>query len=177
MTEFGVRGAVGGATETKQDDIIAALGEIEIEAGDASAANQTTQITAEQAVQVAVEALTKQVNVTAVNNITFDADLTTYTSAEIDCAGYRKFLLRIILAVANTPTSIKINVQFSQGDVTYENYVRGPFGSLMYVPASCPVAECIDGEVLSAKMKINVVAIGTNGTDTFTLTCKVVLTR
>jgi len=129
------------------------------------------------AIQAAVEALTKQVGSTPVSDITFDAAPTTYTSAEIDCSGYRKFLLRIRLAVTNAPTSIQIIVQFSQGGTTYENYMRGPFGSLMYEDGAGSKNECIEGEVLGAKMKIYVVALGTNATDKFTLTCKLILTR
>lgn len=177
MTEFGVRGAAGGSTESKQDDIITELQDIEAAVGDASAANQATQITAEEATQAAAEALTAQAGSTPVNAIVFDDDPTTYTSAEIDCAGYRKFLLRTILAVANAPTTIKINVQFSQGGTTYENYTRGPFGSLMYEDTAGAKSECIEGDCLGAKMKINVVAVGTDATNTFTLTCKVILTR
>ena len=155
MTDFGQRATPKGATEAKQD----------------------AQEISLNAIQAADEALTKQAALTPVDDITFDADPTSYTSAEIDCAGYRKFLLRIILAVANAPTNIKINVQFSHAGTTYENYVRGPFGSLMYEDTAGAKAECIEGEVLAPKMKINVIATGTDATNTFTLTCKLVLTR
>ena len=155
MTDFGVRGAVGGSTEAKQD----------------------TQITAEEAIQVAAEALTKQKNVTAVNAVLLNDAPTNYTSAEIDCAGYRKFLLRIISAASGTPTSLKINVQFSHGGGTYENYMRGPFGSLMYEGTVASISECVEGECLGAKMKIYIAGVGTEAGKTFTVTCKVILTR
>jgi len=155
MTDFGVRGAVGGATEAKQD----------------------TQITTEEAIQAAVEALTKQVGSTPVDAQVFDNVQTTYTSAEIDCSGYRNFLLRLRLSVTLAPTTIQIIVQFSQDGTTYENYVRGPFGSLMYEDTAGSKNECIEGPVLGAKMKIYVVAVGTDATNKFTLTSKVVLTR
>ena len=155
MTDFGVRCVSGGATEAKQNDVI----------------------TTEEAIQAAAEALTKQVNSVPVNDITFDADPTTYTSAAINCAGYRKFLLRLRLTVANTPATIQIIVQFSQGGATYENYMRGPFGSLLYEDTAGAKNECVEGPVLGAKMRIHVVAVGTDATDTFTLTCKVILTR
>lgn len=129
------------------------------------------------AIQTAVEALTKQAGSTPVNNITFDDDPTTYTSAEIDCSGYRKFLLRIRLAVTDTPTSLQIIVQFSHGGGTYENYMIGPFGSLMYEDSAGAKNECIDGECLGPKMRIYVVAVGTTAVHKFTLTCKLVLTR
>ena len=91
MTEFGVRATAGGATEAKQD----------------------TQITAEEAIQAAVEALSATTVVTAVNNQTFDNLQQSYTSAQIASGGYRKVLVRIILGVTNAPGTIKINLQFS----------------------------------------------------------------
>lgn len=155
MTEFGVRGTAGGATEAKQD----------------------TQITAEEAMQAAVESLTKQTTSTPVNAQVFNNVLTTYTSAEIDCSEYRKFLLGVRLTVVNAPTTIQINVQFSQDGITFEDYVKVPFGSLMYEDTAGSKNECWCEECLASKMKINVVAIGTDATNTFTLTCKVALTR
>ncbi len=143
----------------------------------ASAAKQDVQEVSLDAIQAAEEALSRQAQFTPVNNITFDDDPTEYTSAEIDCSGYRKFLLRVILSVTNTPTDIKINVQFSHGGTTYENYTRGPFGSLTYEDTAGAKSECIEGECLGPKMKINVVTTGTNGTHKFTLTCKLILTR
>jgi len=121
--------------------------------------------------------LTKQKAVDPVSAQVFNNIQTSYTSATIDTAGYRKFLLRNILAVAGAPTDIKINVQFSQVGATFENYTRGPFGSLMYEDTAGAKAECIEGECLGAKMRINVVTTGTDAAKTFTLTCKVILTR
>jgi len=121
--------------------------------------------------------LTKQKNVKPVDAQVFNNIQATYTSAVIDTSGYRKFLLRNILAVSGSPTDIKINVQFSQGGGTYENYTRGPFGSLMYEDSAGSKSECIEGECLGAKMKINVVATGVDEWHMFLLTCKVILTR
>lgn len=172
MTDFGVRAAAGGATEAKQDDIIAELVDIEGAVGDASAANQVTQITAEEAIQTAVEALSATTVITAVDNQDFDDVQTSYTSAEISSGGYRRVLIRIILAVTNAPGTIKINLQFSEGGTTYENYVRGPFGSLMYEDTAGAKSECIEAPIMGSRIKINVVATGTDATNKFTLTCK-----
>ena len=125
----------------------------------------------------AVGVLTKQALFTPVDAVVFDDDPTTYTSAEIDCSGYRKFLLRLRLTVTDTPTTIQIIVQFSQDGATYENYMRGPFGSLMYEDSAGSKNECIEGPVLGAKMRIYVVTVGTDATHKFTLTAKVILTR
>lgn len=138
----------------------------------ASAANQETQITAEEAIQAAVEALSAHTVVTAVNNQVFNNVQTSYTSAEIACAGYRKVLVRVILGVANAPGTIKINLQFSEGGATYENYTRGPFGSWMYEDTAGAKSECIDAPILGSRLKINIVTTGTDATNTFTLTCK-----
>jgi len=173
VTDFGQREGGVGATAAKQDDVITKLEAIEAGLSDASAANQETQITAEEAIQAAVEALTKSIRVTPVDAQVFDDGLSEYTSDPMEASGYRMFLLRIILAVTGTPTTIKINVQFSQEGTTYENYVQGPFGSLMYEDTGGAKSECIGGFILGDKMKINVVATGVDAGNYFTLTCKV----
>jgi len=155
MTDFGQRGTSNGATAAKQD----------------------IQSNSLNAIEGVVGALTKQLVSKPVDAQTFDNNQLTYTSAEIDCTGCRKFLLRNVLTVTDTPTDIKINVQFSQGGVTYENYMRGPFGSLMYEDSAGAKSECIEGECLGARMRINVVATGVDATHKFTLTCKLILTR
>lgn len=145
---------------------------VRVEAGGATKANQVTQITATEAVQAAVEALTANTVVMAVNNQVFDDAQSSYTSAEIACGGYRKVLVRIILGVTVAPGTIKINLQFSEAGGTYENYTRGPFGSLMYEDTAGAKAECIEAPIMGSRLKINVVATGTDATNKFTLTCK-----
>lgn len=145
---------------------------VRAEAGDASAANQETQITAEEAIQAAVEALSATTVVTAVNNQTFDNIQTSFTSAEIASGGYRKVLVRIILGVTNAPGTIKINLQYSEDGATYENYTRGPFGSLMYEDTAGAKSECIEALIMGSRLKINVDTTGTDATNKFTLTCK-----
>lgn len=145
--------------------------------GDASAANQETQITAEEAIQGACEVLTADQRYIMVDNITFDDDPTSYTSDPITSTSFRKFLLRIDLAVTGTPTSIQINVEFSHHGATWEKYMQGPFGSLMYEDTAGAKSECIPGERLGNKMRINVVALGTDVNNYFTLTCKLILVR
>lgn len=155
MSDFGSRGGGVGATAAKQD-----VQEVSLDA-----------------IQAADEALSKQVGLTVLQDEVFDNSQSEKTSGTVNCPQYRKFLLRIILAVTNTPTNIKINVQFSQGGGTYENYTRGPFGSLMYEDSAGTKEECIEGECLAGRMRINVVASGVDANNKFTLTCKVVMTR
>jgi hypothetical protein len=150
---------------------------VRAEAGDASAANQATQITAEEAIQAAVEALTATERVVPVNAQVFDNLQASYTSAEIDTAAYRKFLLRVILGVTLAPGTIKINIQCSHDGATWENVVMIPFGSLMYEDTAGAKNECACGDCIGAKMRINVVTTGTDATNKFTLTCKMSLKR
>lgn len=155
MTNFGVRSAAGGSTEAKQD----------------------TQITAVEAIQEGVELLTADQRFIMLDAEVFDNVQTEYTSDIISSASYRKFLLRIGLSVEGAPTDIKINVQFSHHGATWENYVQGPFGSLMYEDTAGSKNECIPGERLGNKMRINVVATGTSAVNKFTLTVKLILVR
>lgn len=126
----------------------------------------------QEAIQEAVEKLTLDAQAVPVDGEVFDNVQTEYTSDPISAAGYRFFLLRIILTVTGSPGTLKINVQFSHQGSTYENYVRGPFGSLMYEDTGGNKSECIDGPVAADYMKINVVTTGTNAANKFTLTCK-----
>lgn len=155
MTDFGVRSATGVAIEAKQDDAIAV----------------------QEAIQAAAEVLTADQRYIMVDGKVFNNIQTEYTSDAITAASFRKFLLRINLTVDGAPTTIKINVQFSHHGATWENYVQGPFGSLMYEDTAGAKNECIPGERLGHKMRINVVAVGTTAANKFTLTCKLILVR
>jgi hypothetical protein len=139
---------------------------------DATAAKQDVQEVSLDAIQAGVEALSATTVVTPVNNQVFDDVQSSYTSPEIACSGYRKVLIRIILGVTLAPGTIKINLQFSEGGATYENYTRGPFGSLMYEDTAGAKAECIEAPIMGSRLKINVVTTGTGAANKFALTCK-----
>lgn len=148
-----------------------------IQIPDASAANQGTQITAEEAIQAAVETLTCQRSAKPVNAQVFNDVQTTYTSNALATGDCRKILLRVILTVTGTPGTIKISPQFSFGGGTYQNCIQGPFGSLMYEDTAGNKSECIPMECIAPLMRINVVATGTSAANKFTLTCQLVGTR
>ena len=199
MTDFGQKGTAGGATEDKQDDLLTALVALSVEisgtlvglideletlldtlhtdVATTTIAKLTDVITAIGNIDIDISDLTAQAVNTFVDNITFDADPTTYTATGIDVSAYRDFLLLISLAVANTPIDIVIRVEFSDDDSTYYSYMSGPFGDLRYEDAAGAKLEAIVGKCVAPYMRVYVAATGTNGTDTFTLTVKAVLTR
>ena len=155
MPRIGTAFTVGAATETKQD----------------------TQITAEQAIQAAAEALTEQAVSTLVNAVVFDSAAEAYTSAAVDCSGYRKFLLEMNVDVTSVPTDLNIQIQFSDDNATFYNHMNGPFGSLMYEDSAGDKLECVSGECLAQYVRLYVLSSGCDASNTFTLTAKLVLTR
>lgn len=144
---------------------------------DASAANQELLIAAAEAVEDTILAQTAQANIKPVDAEVFDDEQSTYTSAEMDVSDYRDFMLRMILAVTGTPTDITIDVLVSYSGATYEKYMSGPFGSLMYEDSAGAKAEAVSGKIIAPKMKIRATATGTDADNTFTLTCKVAVSR
>lgn len=199
MSEIGQKAAAGGATESKQDDIITAIEEQTAPEGGATEAKQDAALVALAALHVDInvcetvltdgvvasldtleldiEALTAQATQTFVDNITFDDDPTTYTATGVDVSAYRDFLLLIDLAVVDTPTDIVIRVQFSDDNSTYYNYMNGPFGDLRYEDAAGAKLEAIVGKCIAPYMRVYVAATGTGSTHKFVLTVKAVLTR
>ncbi len=114
---------------------------------------------------------------TLVSAVVFDSTAEAYTSASLDCSGYRKFLLENNVDVTLVPTDINIQVQFSDDDVTFYNYMDGPFGSLMYEDGAGDKLESVSGECLAKYMRLYVLSSGCSSTNKFTLTSKVILSN
>lgn len=155
MPRIGTAFTVGAATEAKQD----------------------TQITALQIIDNLPGDLTKQAVSTLIDAVVFDSTAEAYTSAAVDCSGYRKFLLELNVDVTLVPTDLNIQVQFSDDNVTFYNYMNGPFGSLMYEDSAGDKLESISGECLAQYIRLYALSSGCDGTNKFTLTSKLVLTR
>ena len=112
---------------------------------------------------------------TPVDAVLFDSTAEAYTSASVDCSGYRKFLLEINLDVTLLPTDINIQVQFSDDDSTFYDFTDGPFGSLMYEDGAGDKKQAVSGECLARYIRIYVLSSGCTASATFLLTCKLVL--
>jgi hypothetical protein len=109
--------------------------------------------------------------------ITFNADPTTDTSDSVATENYRNLSVLVNLAVANTPTDIVIRIQESDDDVHFHTIMNGPFGDLRYEDSAGAKKETIHGKVNAPYLRAYVVATGTDGADTFTLTLKVILSK
>lgn len=149
----------------------------EATAGAATEAKQDTQITALQLIDNLPGDLTKQAVSTLIDAVVFDSAAEAYTSAAVDCSGYRKFLLEINLAVVLAPTDIRIDVEFSDDNVTFYKHMNGPFGSLMYVTAQGDKLECVSGECQAQYVRLYALSSGCDATNKFTITAELVLTR
>lgn len=114
---------------------------------------------------------------TLVSAVVFNSAAEAYTSASVDCSGYRKFLLEINLDVTLAPTDINIQVQFSDDDVTFYNFMNGPFGSLLYEDSAGDKLACVSGDCLAQYIRVYVLSSGCDASNTFLLTCKLILTR
>lgn len=199
MPRIGTEAVAGAATEAKQDTQITALqliddlqkalasvatDQLRVDiisggggGGDASAANQLTEITALQIIDNLPGDLTKQAVSTPVVAVVFDSAAEAYTSAAVDCSGYRKFLLEMNVDVTLVPTDLNIQVQFSDDNSTFYNYMNGPFGSLLYEDSAGDKLECVSGECLAQYIRLYVLSSGCDATNKFTLTAKLILTR
>lgn len=103
----------------------------------------------------------------------FNAVVGSVVSASFKCAPYTKFSLLINLAVANTPTDIVIRVDESENGIDWYQIMNGPFGDIRYEDSAGTKAESIQGKVNGSYMRIRATATGTDATNTFTLTAKV----
>jgi len=112
---------------------------------------------------------------TFVDAVVFNSPDEDYTSASRDVSDYRDFAILIDLAVASAPTDIVIRVQFSDDNIKYYNLMNGPFGDLRFEDSAGDKLEAVVGKAMSKHMKVYVLSSGCDGSNTFTLTVKVIL--
>jgi len=96
-----------------------------------------------------------------IDNQTFNAALTSYTSSSIRCDAHRYFALLIDLDVTGAPTDIVFSVWFSHDNTTFFKYMNGPFGDLRYEDAAGDKLEAIHGDISGKYVKLTAVATGT----------------
>lgn len=111
------------------------------------------------------------------NAVVFNDVTTTNTSASFCCASYTDFLLEIALTVGGAPTDIKIDLEFSDDNVTFYKLQNGPFGYLKYEDTSPPLNESISGKCGGIFIRITATATGTGAATTFTLTTKIIFMK
>lgn len=109
-----------------------------------------------------------------IDNFEFAATSGAKTSASFYCEPYKKFSLLINLAVTATPTDLLIEVKFSDDNAKFYKLMNGPFGDLRYEDSAGNLLEEIQGECRASYCHIVATPSGTDGSNKFTLTAKMV---
>lgn len=105
-------------------------------------------------------------------NTTYDDTTTTAASADITCTGYRWVDFFFTLDSTNTPTDITLTAQLEDGG-NYFDYREGYWGKFIFDDVSVATAQNIWVRFpapASGTFRINVVATGTDATNTFDIT-------
>ena len=98
----------------------------------------------------------------------------TFNSEIISCEPYTKFNLFYKITKANTPTDIKINVQFSpDSGTTWHDYKNWFFGDLRYddtaIGTGSILRNVVMGDCIAEHMRISTLAAGVSSTNTFVI--------
>lgn len=104
-------------------------------------------------------------------SVTYDADPTTAVSSAVDCWEYRHATLSYELDRANTPTDIVFEVEVSLDGTNYTKLMNKFLGDLRHSDTSVGsgIEESIEFPIACQKIRVRVTALGTDGTDTFTV--------
>lgn len=114
----------------------------------------------------------RQKVVTFLDKITFEVAITTYTSRQFHCAGYRDMLLLVNLDVTGAPTDIVLSVEFSDDSANWFKYMIGPFGDLRWEDGAGDKKESLNLPCLAPYVRVKGVATGTGAGATFLMTVK-----
>jgi hypothetical protein len=120
--------------------------------------------------KIAYEARVRRIeHVEFLKEVLFNSTAEAFTSKSFECAAFRAFTLMINLVVANAPTDIRIDVEFSHDNINFYKHMDGPFGSLMYEDSAGNKKECVIGRLTAQWMRIYVLSSGCTASATFTL--------
>lgn len=106
----------------------------------------------------------------------FNDVLTALNSPAYDTYTRRKFLLFLDIDSTLAPTTIQFIPQFSDDSGTdWFDYKQGLFASLFYedTDTASGIKECFSGDCAGELFRLRVVAVGTDGTNLFTVTARV----
>jgi len=107
-----------------------------------------------------------------VDNITFNATKSVYTSDPIPTSFYRYFILYLDLLSGGAPTNIVYEIEFSHDKTNWYKYMNEFYGDLRYEDAATAtrIYESVSFQCAGRYMRIKVTATGTDGQDTFNTT-------
>lgn len=106
-----------------------------------------------------------------VNAQTFDNVTTNFQSALLSVLEARWLVIYLSIVVANAPTGILIEAEFSRdGGTNWFKWSVDQWVDLRYVPNQMPVLEAIPlNYVIGTDFRLNITAFGTTAVNTFTL--------
>lgn len=110
--------------------------------------------------------------ITLIDNVEFNATVTTHTGISFDIQAYRECVILINVAVTSTPTDIVIDIEESDNNSDFYKYMGGPFGDLRYEDAAGDKKEAIPLPLRVPYIRAKATATGTSGSNKFTLTVK-----
>ena len=112
---------------------------------------------------------------TLLDALAFNAQVTSRNSDAVDCEGYRKFALYLEMLSAGVPTTIQFIPQFIDDEGNWFDHLQGLFASLYYEDTvmTSVIREVFHGEVVGDSFRLRAVAVGSDATNTFTITAKV----
>ena len=108
-------------------------------------------------------------------------DDTDYSSPSLNCKIAEKFLIQYAITETGVLVDgdrIRIQVEFSDNEVTWYDYSNGPFGALFEEESTTPCDKSVSGDCVGAFMRITVTTDYTNATPAtiyFTITVKITL--
>ena len=113
---------------------------------------------------------------TLLNAVRIDNDPTSSSSAAISTADYNEFQLYIDIDSTLAPTTLQLNVEFSDdGGTTWYKYMNDFFGDLSWedTATASGLKQCVSGRCVGKTMRVTAVGVGTTASAFFDVTVKV----
>lgn len=113
---------------------------------------------------------------TVINAQVLDDDPTSVNSTSLDVSRYRHLLVYLTMESSGSPTTLQWIAQFSDdGGTTWYDYLEGVWAAMFYEDTvmSSEITECFEVPVRGSEFRLRAVAVGSDGSNTFTITAKV----
>lgn len=117
----------------------------------------------------------RQKTVFLINSIIFNNVISSFTGGFFEVPAYKDALIMVDLAVANAPTDIVIDIEFSFDKIRWFKYIIGPFGDLRFEDAAGDKQECLEIPVMAPYIRSKATATGTTASATFKLSVIAIL--
>ena len=110
-----------------------------------------------------------------IDRVVLKDDPTSYTSEVIDISDYRYFSVMMWIQPTGSPTDVVFEVEIATEEDRWHQVMNGPFGDLRYTPEPGNQLEAVVGKIMAKRMRIIAVATGTDASNRFQVTVRVVV--